>query len=71
MDFKVYYKNKITGKVEPRECVRTDEKEGVVWLKNGGWLRMENVYLTRERAEAHKHLWYPDPERPKSEDERC
>ena len=53
-----------------RECVRADESQGVVWLKNGGWLRLENAYLTRERAEEHKHDTLSDLYGPRSEDER-
>lgn len=68
--FKAYYKSRTTGEVESRECVRVDERDGVVWLKNGGWLRLEDTYLTRERAEKHDHLWVADITAPKSEDDR-
>lgn len=70
MLFKAYYKSKVTGEVESRECVRVDEKEGVVWLKNGGWLLLENVYFTLERASNHQHETLTDSYRPKPEDER-
>lgn len=57
--FKVYYKSRVTGEVEVRECVRVDDRgEGIVWLKNGGWLRTNDVFLTWGRADRHK---YKDP----------
>ena len=60
MDFKVYYKSRVTGEVEVRWAVRVDDSaiEGVVWLKNGGWIRINEVFLTWGRADRHK---YKDP----------
>ncbi len=54
MDFKIYYKSRISGEVEERIAMRVDSREEVVWLKDGGWIRLSDAYLTRERAECHE-----------------
>lgn len=51
MEFNIYFKLRGTTKIESRVAVRVDEKEGVVWLKNGGWIALADAFLTKERAE--------------------
>jgi len=55
MDFKVYFKHRISSEVKERVAVRIDSREGVVWLKDGGWIMLDQVYLTRKRAETHEY----------------
>ncbi len=55
MTFKVYYKSRRTGEVEVRECIGVSDNDGVVWLKKGGWLRINDVFLTWGRADRHKY----------------
>lgn len=54
MNFKVYFKSRATGKVEERIAMRVDSREEVVWLEDGGWVRLSDAYLTRARAEWHE-----------------
>ena len=51
--FKVYYKTR-SNEIRERVAERVDYKEQVVWLRNGGWVRLTDAYLTRERAEWHE-----------------
>ena len=69
MDFKIYVKIRQTGEVEERIAMRVDYQSEVVWLKNGGWVRIIDAYLTRERAEWHEfeHVSRTVPMKPDNE----
>ena len=69
MNFKIYFKSRATGKVEERIATRIDDREAVLWLKDGGWIRLSDAYLTRDRAEWHEfeHVSRTVPMKPENE----
>ena len=52
MEFKIYYKICGSGKVSEGKAVGFFEG-GNVRTKGGGWMPVEDTYLTREQAERH------------------